>query len=79
MAQIAVLDRGLSGHRHGYSFTVTAEARVGAMTDYCLALNRKSLPTSIEIWSAPTEFVQFILLRGESCKITCLPRRRLRY
>ena len=61
MAQIAVLDQGLSGRRHGYSFTVTAEARVGAMTDYCLGLNRKSLPTSIEIWSASTEFVQFIL------------------
>ena len=61
VAQIAVLDQGLSGRRHGYSFTVTAEARVGAMTDYCLGLNRKSLPTSIEIWSAPTEFVQFIL------------------
>lgn len=44
--------------RHGYSFTVTAEARVGAMTDSLTGpLTGKSLPTSIEIWSAPTEFV----------------------
>lgn len=76
VAQIAVLDQGLLGRRHGYSFTVTAEARVGAMTD---SLTGKVCQPLLKSGVLPLSLCNSYSGGGGSRKITCLPRRRLRY